>query len=91
MVGAQLLNSDMTSLLIRDLYNHPYNHPDPINIRKLCTVSTVWIQVCTLHLRLDYPSKGRGAIGNDEFLFRNKVYLGKLSDKVNIDHTDLTG
>ena len=25
-IEAQLLNLDMTSLLIRDLYNHPYNH-----------------------------------------------------------------
>ena len=62
-IGAQLLNLDMTSLLSRDLYNHPYNHRRSNQYRQ-----TVYIEynldTCvqctpTVHLRLDYQSKGR--------------------------------
>ena len=60
-IGAQLLNLDMTSLLIRDLYNHPYNHHRSNQYRQ--TVCVQWIQFgysvqCTC-LYLDYRSKGR--------------------------------
>ena len=69
-IGAQLLNLDMTSLLIRDLYNHPYNHHRSNQYRQ--TVCVQWIQLqCTVHLSVFGLSiKGElRAIGNYEFLF----------------------
>ena len=64
-IGAQLLNLDMTSLLSRDLYNHPYNHRRSNQYRQ-----TVYIEYNSdtsaqynLYVRLDIDQRG-GAIGN---------------------------